>query len=155
MPLRRAYSRHARQRGTAYVLVLAITSMLVMLGITATQISRGEMKRNTLEQDQAEVRLLAISCQDILHKQLSGRLTWRASARDGKWTRFETIDGVTLYYAFVDQIDGDITNDYTQPFLLYTAAVDGDSARAYIVELVPDESGNLTRNASSFRQMVF
>ena len=41
----KSHLRSARQRGTAFVLVLAITSMLVMLGITTTQLSRNEMKR--------------------------------------------------------------------------------------------------------------
>ena len=145
----------ARQRGTAFVLVLAITSLLVMLGITTTQLSRNEMQRNNLDQDQASVRLIALTGQDILHKRLDGSTAWRATAANGSWTYYGAIDGVALYYAFVDQIDGDVTNDATQPFLLYTLAVDGDSIRSYIVELVPDDSGNLTRNASSFRQAIF
>ena len=151
----KSHLRSARQRGTAFVLVLAITSMLVMLGITTTQLSRNEMKRNNMDQDQAAVRLMAMTGLDIMHKRLDGSTAWRATATNGQWTYFLRIDGVTMYYAFVDQIDGDMTNDNSQPFQLYSLAFDGSSMRIYVVEMTSDASGNLTRNASSLRQATF
>lgn len=145
----------ARRRGTAYILVLAITSMLIVLGISATQIARGELSKHKLENDQVEARLAALSAQEYFHKQFSGSMTWRAGQPTGNWVYYQTVGGSRIFYAFLDQIDGDVTNDYSQPVLLYTMGITNDAIRAYRVELIPDDSGNLTRNAASFEQVTF
>lgn len=144
-----------RRRGTALILVLGITTLLVTLGIAATQIARGQLERNALEQDQAAARLAAQSTQDLIQKALDGQTTWRSTAVSGDWNTFATLDGVQLYYAYVDEVDGDLGNDTTQPFVLYSLAVSGDSKRCYRVELVPDSANNLRRNEPTFEQVVF
>lgn len=147
--------RYRKQRGTALVMVLGMTTLLVTLGLTAVQIARGELRQNELEQDQAEARIAAQYALDYFHKTLDGDTTWRASASNLSWRLFATLDGVTIYYAYQDQIDGDISNDATQPFLLYSLAIKGNSRRLYRVELIPDASGNLKRNHSKFEQGTF
>jgi len=144
-----------RSKGTALVLVLGITTLLVTLGITAVQISRGELKQNELEQDQAEVRIAAHCALDFIHKSLDGDTAWRSSAFDASWYYFTNFDGANIYYGYVDQIDGDVSNDATQPFMLYTLAIKGNSKRVYRVELIPDADGNLRRNDSTFEQGIF
>lgn len=151
--MRRHHTR--RRRGTAYVLALSITSMLIVLGITATQIARGAIEENELEHDQAEARTAALYAQDYIHKFLDGNTSWRANAPNANWSYFAQLHDVTMFYAYVDQIDGDITNDPTQPFMLYTLAVKGESRRVYRVEVVPDADGNLTRNLDKFEQVAF
>jgi len=153
--MRRALRQRRRYRGTALVLVLGMTTLLVTLGIAATQIARGELKRNTLEQDQAEARIAAQYTLDYIHKALNGNTSWRSDAQDDRWYYFAQLDGTYIYYSYIDQIDGDISNDATQPFILYTLAIKGNSQRLYRVELVPDEAGNLNRNESKFEQGVF
>lgn len=147
--------RNRRRRGTAYVLALAVTSMLVVLGIAATQIARGAIEQKGLEHDQAQARIAALYAQDYIQKLLDGDTAWRGAAPDGTWSLFAELHGVTLHYAYIDQADGDITNDPTQPFLLYTMAVKGASRRVYRVEMIPDENGNLTRNLDKFEQVAF
>jgi type II secretory pathway component PulK len=144
-----------RTRGTALVLVLGMTTLLVTLGIAATQIARGELKRNTLAQDQADARVAAQYAIDYIHKTLNGRTSWRDNASNGSWNYFAQLDDVSIAYAYVDEIDGDLTNDATQPFFLYTLAIKGDSRRVYRIELIPDDEGNLIRNDSTFEQGVF
>ena len=143
-----------RQRGTAYVLVLSITSMLVVMGIAATQIARGELERYELESGQAAARLSAVSLQDMIHKQIDGDMTWRDSATSGAWVRFGTLDGGDLFYRYRDQIDGNMSDDYTEPFLLYTRAIYGESRRTYVIEMIPDDDGEITPNAASFSQVI-
>lgn len=146
-----AYNR--RRRGTAYVLALALTSILIVLGIAATQIARGEMQKNTLEHDVVQARIAAHYTLDYIHKLLDDDADWRDGAQNKRWVFLRRIGDAYLYFAYYDQIDGDITNDYTQPFLLYVAAVVGDTRRVYRVELVPDEDGDLTRNTSTLQQV--
>ena len=144
-----------RRRGTAYVLALAITTMLITLGIAATQIARGAMQENTLEQDQATAALVAQFSQDYMHKLLSDKADWRDTAPNSSWRLFAIFDDTAVWFAYIDQIDGDIKNDATQPFMLYTMAIKGDTRRVYRVEIVPDSDGNLTRNLDKFEQVAF
>lgn len=144
-----------RRQGTALILVLAMTTLLVTLGIAATKIARAELKKNDLEKDQAQVRIAAQYALDFMQKRLDGETDWRSTANNGAWNVFSTINGVTIYYAYVDQTDGDLSDDATDPFLLHSLAFTGDSLRVYRVELISDEQGNLKRNEATFEQGVF
>ncbi len=148
-------TQQRRSRGTALVLVLGLTTLLVTLGIAATQIARGELKRNDLEHEQADARIAAQYTLDYIQKALDGNTSWRADATNETWSLFSHMDGVTTFYAYLDPIDGDVTNDASQPFLLYSLAVSGNSKRAYRVELTPDSEGNLKRNDATFEQVIF
>ncbi|MEM6257810.1 MAG: hypothetical protein AAGI37_05805 [Planctomycetota bacterium] len=144
-----------RQRGTAYMLVLAITTLLITLGLTATQLAQDQIERGDIQSDQAKARLAALYMQDVIHKRNTGDLAWRDGLETETWYLQGAQDGVLLFYAFVDEIDGDLDDDYTEPFLLYTMGYAGATFRIYSVEYVSDSSGNLTRNASTFQQQVF
>jgi len=150
-----------RQRGTVYVLVLAITSMLVVVGIAGSMLARSQVKQSVLQHNQSSARLAALSMLDITHKQLDGETSWRSVVADDTWdagTAFGSLDGgttfdqVTVQIKFVDELDGRIAGDDTQPFRVYARATAGDAVRIYSVELVPDASNNLTRIAHSMRQ---
>ena len=144
-----------RRRGTAYVLALAVTSLLIVLGLTATQIARGELEQNSLEQDEAKARIAAHYTLDYIHKFLDGSIAWRGTAKHETWSYFAAIDDVMIFYGYQDQIDGDMTNDPAQPFMVYAMAISGDARRVYRVELISDADGNLTRNSSKFEQVTF
>ena len=144
-----------RQRGTAYILVLAITTLLVTLGLAAAQLAQGQIEQGDDALDQSKARLTALYMQDVFQKQHSGDLAWRDGVESGTWYYQTQVDDVRIYYAFVDQIDGDLDDDYSEPFLLYTLGLSGTSYRIYSAEYAADEDGNLTLNASTFQQQVF
>lgn len=148
--------KHLRkQRGTAYVLVLAITTLLVTLGIAATHLAQNQIEQGDSALDQAKARLAAQSYLDILHRRNNGSTTWRDGVATETWFLLTSQDGIDLYYAYDDPIDGDLDDDYTEPFRLYTLAKSGTAFRIYSVEYTADTDGNLTRNASTFKQEVF
>lgn len=144
-----------RQRGTAYVLVLSITTLLVTLGIAATQIAQGQIEQVDLDQDLAQARLAAQVTQDIIHRRNSGTTTWRDGVSNATWYSLASLDGLSYFYAYVDPIDGDLSNNTTDPFVLYTLAFSGQAFRIYSSEYRVDEDGNWTRDASTFKQEVF
>lgn len=144
-----------RERGTAYVLVLAITTLLVTLGLAATQLAQGQIEQGESEQDVAKARLAAQYTQDYIHKLRTGDTTWRDGLLTSRWYYFTNLDGVDIWHAYVDQIDGDLADDYSEPFVLYTLARSGSAYRSYIAEYSADEDGNLTLNVSTLRQGVF
>jgi len=147
--------RHGcRRRGTAYVLVLSITTLLIVLGISATFIARGDLEQNQLEHDQANARVCAQYTLDYVQKLRDGDTTWRLEAPHARWISFLNIDGVSMYYAYVDPIDSDLANDSTQPFLIYSKAISGNAKRMFVVEMIPGENGRLIRNTDSFKQIT-
>lgn len=143
-----------RQRGTAYVLVLAITTLLVTLGLAAAQLAKGQVEQGNREQDVAKARTAAQYAQDYMHKLRSGDTAWRDELETQRWYYFTRLDGVDIWHAYVDQIDGDLADDDSEPFVLYTLARSGDAYRSYIAEYTADAEGNLTLNPSTYRQGV-
>ena len=147
--------RMHRQRGTAYVLVLAITTLLITLGIAATQLAQNQIEQGDSKQGQAEARLAAQYTQDILHKRNSGDLTWRDGIVPEQWYPLAPMNGTKVYYSYIDPIDGDVEDDYSDPFVLYTLAQSGTNFRVYSAEYTADDAGNLTLKASTLKQEVF
>lgn len=145
--------RGAARRGSAYLLVLGITTMLVVMGISGVLLGRVAVEESDLQQDQAIARLAAQVALDVTHKQLdlSGD-TWRATTDDDQWQSARAYAGATIRVKFVDEIDGELDNDNTQPFRVYTQAQSGDAVRLYSVELIPLEGGGYKRNARTLRQ---
>ncbi|MFN3166848.1 MAG: hypothetical protein ACE37H_07270 [Phycisphaeraceae bacterium] len=144
--------RRASQRGTAYLLVLGITTMLVVFGITSAMIGRVTVEQAALNEDLAIARLAAEVGIDIMHKRIEGDTAWRGTTSNGDWSGSQPIADAKVYFKFVDEFDGNLANDNTQPFRLYAKAEVGDAVRVYSVEFVPDASNNLTRRPRSFRQ---
>lgn len=144
-----------KQRGTAYVLVLSITSLLVVLGLAATQIARGEIRQGELELEQAQALLSSQSTIDIFHLQYNGETAWRKSVLNGRWYHGGTYQGAALYFAILDPNDTDLADDNSDSFLFYSCAEVGDSRRIYRIEFTSDDAGNLTRKASTFQQVMY
>ena len=144
-----------KQRGTAYVLVLSITTLLVTLGIAASQLAQSQIEQGNLDQDLAKARHAAMSFQDVISRRNTGSTTWRSGVTNSTWYQLPTQDSISLFYAYVDPIDGDINDDDADPFLLYTWAHSGTAFRIYSAEYSVDEDDEWARDASTFKQRVF
>lgn len=145
-------NRYARRRGTVYVLVLSITSLLVILGIGGAMVSRVEIEKSELEQHQSATRWVAIISLDLTHKRINGETTWRSEVWHDVWRPSENYNGCRIQVKYVDEIDGVIGDDPMQPFRLYAKAEKGSAVRIYSVEMIPDSNGNLTMNPRSMRK---
>ena len=149
-PTRRV--RHAAHRGTAYILVLGITTMLVVFGIAGAMVSRVTVQQCKLQQDLTRARLAAEVALDVAHKRIDGSTSWRSTVGNGTWSGCENLADAKVYLKYVDEYDGTIAGDNTQPFRLYAKALINNAVRVYSVEFVPDETGHLTRRPRSMRQ---
>ena len=144
-----------RQRGTAYVLVLGITTLLVVMGIGGAMLGRVEVEKGNLQHDQAVARLAAEVTLDIRHKQLNlSGTAWRSAVQHDTWSAAQTYAGAQIRTKIVDEIDGDLTNNNAQPFRVYTMAQVGNAARVYSIEMIPEDDDTYTRNARTLRQEV-
>lgn len=149
---KRHMHRSARRRGTAYVLVLSVTTLLVVMGIGGSMAARVAVEQSDLETEQALTRLAAMCMLDVTHKRLDGRMDWRNTVGNDLWSYRELYGRTKVYVKFIDEIDGSINGDYTQPFRVYAMSTLNKTVRIYSIEFVPDADGTLTRNARTLRQ---
>ena len=144
--------RRAGQRGTIYVLVLGITTLLVAMGLAGSMLARISVERTNLGEDQAKARLLAVSYLDYCHSRIDGYTLWRGTVSQNVWDTPEAFADGSAERMYIDEIDGDITNDNDQPFRLYVRVTVGNAVRAYSQEFIPGESDKLIRDPKSLRQ---
>lgn len=142
----------ARQRGTAYILVLGITAMFVVIGIGGTLLGRIALQQSELEDDIAAAGLIAEAALDVMHKRIDGSTTWRSLVANNTWSGPETIGTAQVQFKFVDEIDANLSGNTNQPFRLYAKATVGRAVRVYSVEFCPDSSGGYRRNGRTFRR---
>lgn len=145
-------ARPAARRGTVYILVLGITTMLVVFGIAGAMIARVTVEQGQLQEELTKAKLAAEVALDVRHKQIDGQNAWRGSVGDNTWSKNNNIADAKVYFKYVDEYDGTIANDNTQPFRLYAKAEVGQAVRVYSVEFVPDDTAKLTRRPRTFRQ---
>ncbi|MBX2852743.1 MAG: hypothetical protein KTR15_13485 [Phycisphaeraceae bacterium] len=144
--------RNGRQRGSAYILVLGITTMLVVMGIGSSLLSRVMLEQSNLEEDVVSVRLAAVSALDVMHKRIDGDTGWRSKFSHDTWGGTEAYGDAEVQFKFVDEADENLADDATQLFRVYARATIGHAVRVYSVELKPDGSGGYTRDARTLRR---
>lgn len=144
--------RLRRQRGTVYVLVLSITSLLVVLGIASSMLARKHTRQSVLQHNQTSARLAAITALDYQHKMIDGDATWRNAVTDGVWSAGATYEDAVVQYKFIDEMDGSLVDSSAHPFRLYAKATVGDAVRIYSAEFIPDAANSYTRDPRTFRQ---
>jgi hypothetical protein len=143
----------ARRRGSAYLLVLSTSMIVAVVGIAAVLALR--LQRQVAEADTAtvEARFATESVLDLAIFRLRGDVTWRAKYANDTWTDKETVSlqthTATYRFKLVDEGDGDLADDPTDPVRLYVEAAVGNAARLYSVLLQAEQgdSVNLLTNA--------
>ncbi len=135
-----------RRRGSVYVAVLGVAMMVTILGLSALAATR--LRRDSAVGTETVVKasLYAQSVVDIVLYRLENDPNWRTTYTHDIWTADEPVGEVTFAYHFVDEADGDLANDPTQPVRLYVKATVGEAVRIASVRLAPPEPVNLLTN---------
>lgn len=137
-------SQRSHRKGSAYLLVLGVTSLLVTLGLAAIQLATRQVERHAWTEAQAQTRLSALNAQDLVSRQLSGTTAWRPFVSNNlTYFLMRQGDGF-VYFSLSDPIDGDVANDPLHAIRLRTLSVSGHTVRIYSAEYQPDEDGNLS-----------
>ena len=124
-----------RQRGTVYLLVLSITTLLVGIGVTAVIVGRINLKTEALEADQTQARFLAQNSIDLLRQELNADPSWRTNYTNDTW--YGSYDGGvgTVRFKLIDEGDGSLIDDDKDPVRMYVQATVGGAVRIYSVVL--------------------
>jgi hypothetical protein len=130
-----------RRRGSVYVFVLSTALLVTCIGLSSLLAVRVERRTAAVTQAAVQARFGAASFLEVVVLRIAQNPTWRSSYTHNVWTSDETVDGITYTFKFVDEQDGDLSDDAYQPARLYAKASVGEAVRIYSVLLATEGSG--------------
>ena len=139
--------RRSGRRGTVYIAVLGISLLVVIIGLSTLLAVRVERRAASATEAAVKARLGAESVTDLALCWITADPNWRSTYTSGTWAAAQTVDGVTFSLKLVDELDGNLANDPTQPVRLYGKAVTGEATRISSLVLNPRPVVNLLANA--------
>ncbi len=129
-------SAHTR-RGSTYVLVLGGSIVLMVVGMSALALARVQARSTAVNVEVTQARFYADAVLEIVMHRLADDSTWRSSLTHDVWTTPEVLGDLTFSYKLVDEGDGNLADDTTEPVRCYARAQLGDAVRLVSVELTP------------------
>jgi len=112
-------------------LVLSVTAMLVAIGVTAVMAGRIQVQAASLDEDQAQARVMAQSAIELLRKAINDQPTWRTTYTSGTWNGPNDMGAGQVRFKVVDEGDGNLADDANDPVRLYAEATVGGAVRIY------------------------
>lgn len=126
----------ARQRGSVLVLVLGVTSIVGVIGLSSLLAVRLQHRDVQSRADAAQAQQLADGALQLIHTRLSEDLDWRTAHTHDTWTTDEIIgEGSTLRYKLQDSDDTDLADNEADPARLVVRVAHGDAVRLASIEL--------------------
>ena len=131
---------NSARRGSTYVLVLGVAMVVTVLGFSALLLARINTVATLSANDWAEAGTLAFSATEHALADLndsSGGVAWRSSFQSGVLAAEHALGRGTLSWMLVDEEDGDLADELTDPVRLYGIGRVGQAVRVYSVVLFP------------------
>ena len=125
------------RRGSVYVLTLGVAVTVTVIGLASVAISRVNARGVTRSNDWAEAQLLAFTAAEHALTQIDRSGDWREEF-DGVTTS-ESFGKGTFSWRVVDESDGDLTDDASDPAVVIATGLVGDAN--YSVSLLLNMQG--------------
>ena len=133
-----------RRRGGVYVLVLSVSMLVMIIGVSAVIALRAKQQTSDLVSDSILARQLARSAVELGSLAIDADDSWRTTWASGVWKWTTTVDGARMGYTAVDETDGDLADDDTDPVRIYGFAEIDNVTRILSVEMAPVVTPNPT-----------
>ncbi len=137
-----------RCRGSLYLATLGAAMLVTILSLASVAVVRnlGAQSRQSDQLSQARhLNDSAVRVLQLLLEQKTQWANWRSLHQSGQWYQ-SPISGYDVHYCFVDEADGNLADDDTQPVRLYMRSDSGEARYALSVELMPDPPEDLIVN---------
>ncbi len=155
-PLRRRtiHTGAPQRRGSAYILVLSVSMIVAVVGISGLMMSRIEQRTASASSDMTAARTYALAAVEIgLFAIEADPLNWRKSFALGKLpTDMPIAEGAFTLLA-TDPVDGNLTNNAADPVLFTAVGVDG-AARHQLQVTITFIGGVADFQPGSWKQVV-
>jgi len=132
-------TRHTR-RGSTYLLVLISTALVVAIGLSGLLATRVRARISQAQIDAAEARSLARSAIEIGLLRVTTDPDWRSTWGSGPWISDRPLGEGTLSLE-VEDPDGSIGDDPSDPFVLTGIGEQGDARQMSDVTVTPQPVG--------------
>jgi hypothetical protein len=106
----------ARRRGSVYVLLLGVSVILAVIGLSGALASRVQTRSVQAEGDWGEAQVLAASAAEHALAEIAAHTDWRT--RYAGVTRTVPVGRGTMRWYLKDEKDGDLANNPGDPFLV-------------------------------------
>lgn len=136
----------ARQRGSVYVLVLAVTTLVFVIGMAAAMQARIEVRQAGQTGDSGLAQVLAASAMEYaifkvdeaVQVEIGGGAPWRDQFTDGLVVGPTIFGNGSFTYMLEDALgDGDLSDDPTEPVYVEVAATVGANVHRVRVRMSP------------------
>ncbi|MHC4628439.1 MAG: carbohydrate binding domain-containing protein [Planctomycetota bacterium] len=127
------------RRGSVYVCVLGTALLITGIGLSSLWAMRVQRRTAGVGEGVVQARIAAGSFLDVALLRIANDPLWRSAYTHNAWIAGETVDNVSYTFKLLDEQDGDLANDDTQPVRLYAKATVGEAVRICSVLLEADE----------------
>jgi Tfp pilus assembly protein PilX len=140
-----------RRRGSVYVLVLGASLIVALIGVSALMAARVQRRVVSGSADMAQARQFAGSVIDLgLFTIRQNPLSWRAQFAAGTIPNDLALGTGTLTLTATDPVDGNLTNNITDPVVLTGVGKCGDAR--YMLEVTLNGDGTI--NPGTWKRVV-
>ncbi len=135
---RRLVRRRCRP-GSIYVLVLSVSVMVTVIGLSALYAVRVQRRTLEMAHDAGGARLCARAALELGLQYVAGDPFWRNTRTSGTWISSQALGQGSFALTGVDPNDGNLLNSAVDPVVLRGTGTQGLAQQQIQVRLVPDE----------------
>ncbi|MGB2822253.1 MAG: hypothetical protein WBF17_14810 [Phycisphaerae bacterium] len=129
-------SRTRARRGSTYILILGVSVILMVIGLSAATVARVNTRSVAVDNDWAEAQVLAFSAAEHALAAIQATDDWRTKFRSSETT--VNLARGTFRWRLVDEADGDLADNDAEPFLIVARGQVNDGAYAVGLNCVVD-----------------
>ncbi len=127
----------SRNRGTVYVLVLMISMLVTVIGLTALASVRVQLRSAMLSGDVDDARLCAQSSLELAKQWIYADANWRTNRSSSAWATDVKIGAGSFNITAVDPVDGIISNSPLDPIVITVTGFKGTARQQLTCKLAP------------------
>jgi len=125
------------RRGSAYLLVLGASMLIVTVGVSAVMISKQRTSGAIARSEAMRARAGAITGISMALEAADRQSSWRETHAESSVCFVSQSDGVNIRVSATDPADGILDDDWTQPVRLRSTSTVGVGARTYEASFAP------------------
>ncbi len=149
-----ARSRAGARRGSVYLLVLSVSMIVLVIGLSGLMVSRIEQRSASAVSDMTQARLHALAAIEMgMFLIEANPLSWRESFKVGVLPTDMPVGNGTLTLKAADPVDGNLTNNTVDPVLFTGIGFEG-AARHKLQVTITFTGGVADFQPGSWKQVV-
>ena len=123
----------ARRRGSSYVMILSVSTVLTVIGLSAATVGRVNTRSTEQANHYGDAQAQAFSGAEHALAEINATTDWRNELQGANVQR--TLEGGSFTWQVIDEADNDLTDDPSDPAVLVITGTAGDSVYTLKIQL--------------------